>query len=64
MYLGKGRYYDIITEIIFKLVSFQIHSEETNSFSFHFEITDYNDIFSSSLAYGIHDHSMYIGSCT
>ena len=62
MCIGKCRYYDIITENISKLVSFQIHSAETNSFSFH--ITDYYDIFSSSLAYGIHDHSMYIGSCT
>ena len=66
MCIGKCRYYDIITEIILKLVSFQVHSAGTDSFSFHFEITDYNDIFSSSLGYGFqmfHDHSMYMGSC-
>ena len=45
MYIGKCSCYDIITEIILKLVSFQVQSAGTDSFSFHFEITDYDDIF-------------------
>ena len=66
MYIGKCRYYDIITEIILKLVSFQVYSARTELFSFHFEITDYDDDIFLSLGYGIqmfYDHSMYVGSC-
>ena len=48
MYIGKCGYYDIITEIILKLVSFQVHSawiDSRDPFPSYFDITDYDDIF-------------------